>query len=54
MIHEVKYNGQIINPKDIELTWSDHFGTIMHGTIEDYGYSERNDAWGECEAGENW
>lgn len=54
MIYEVKYKGQIIDPKDIEVTWSDHFGERMHGSIEDYGYSERCDAWAECEAGEGW
>jgi hypothetical protein len=54
MIHEIRYKGQIINQKDIEVTWSDHFGERMHGSIEDYGASEYNDAWGECEAGEDW
>lgn len=54
MIREVKYKGQIINLNDIEVTWTDHFGEVMTGTIEDYGYSERSDAWSECEAGEGW
>lgn len=54
MVHEVKFKGQIIDPKDIEVTWSDHFGERMHGSIEDYGASEYNDAWAECEAGEDW
>ena len=54
MIYEVRYKGQIIDPQDIEVTWSDHFGERMHGSIEDYGASEYNDAWGECEAGEGW
>lgn len=54
MVHEVKFKGQIIDPKEIQVTWSDHFGTIMNGSIEDYGSSEYNDAWGGCEAGEGW
>lgn len=54
MVLEVKFMGQIIDPKDIQVTWSDHFGTIMNGSIEDYGYSESCDAWAECEAGEDW
>lgn len=54
MIHEVRYKGQIIDLKDIELTWTDHIGEVMNGTIEDYGSSERDDAWAECEAGEGW
>lgn len=54
MIYEVRYKEQIINQKDIQVTWSNHFGERMHGSIEDYGASEYNDAWGECEAGEGW
>ena len=54
MIYEVRYKEHIINQKDIQVTWSNHFGERMHGSIEDYGASEYNDAWGECEAGESW
>lgn len=54
MIHEVKYKGQIIDPKDIEVVWSDHFGERMHGDIEDYGRSEANDTWAECEEERDW
>lgn len=54
MIYKVLYKGEEINPNDIELTWTDCFGVMNQGSIEDYGISERNDAWGECEAGEGW
>ena len=54
MVRSVKYKGQPIKQEDIEVTWTDHFGEVMTGTIEDYGMSEYNDAWGECEAGEGW
>ena len=54
MIKEVYYKGEFVNLDDIEVIWSNHFGKEMKGTIEDYGFSEREDAWGEFEAGEGW
>ena len=54
MVLKVYYKGKIVNLDDIEVIWSDHFGEEMKGTIDDYGMSERNDAWAECEAGESW
>ena len=54
MVKEVRYKGEIVNLDDIEVTWSDYVGKEMKGTIDDYGISERDDAWAECEAGEGW
>ena len=54
MIKEVRYKGQKINPNDIEVFYTDHFGDEFIGSIEDYGCCERDDAWAECEAGEGW
>ena len=54
MIKMVKYNGKVMNLADIEVTWTDCWGEVQTGTIEDYGRSEWNEAWAECEAGEGW
>ncbi len=54
MIFEVRYKGHKVNLDDIEVIYDDHFGEKFTGTIEDYGRCERNDAWAECEAGEDW
>ena len=54
MVKEVRYKGEIINLDDIEVTWNDHLGEEMKGTIENYGISKWDDAWAECEAGEGW
>lgn len=52
MVSEVRYKGQTVDPKDIQITWSNRCGEIKNGSIEDYGYSEWFDAWAECEAAE--
>lgn len=51
MVNEVRYKGQIVDPKDIQVIWSDRSGEIKNGSIEDYGYSEWFDAWAESEVG---
>ena len=54
MIHEIRYKGQIINQKDIEVTWSDRFGEKLTGSIEDFGSDNYQEGYAECEAGEGW
>ena len=54
MIKEVRYKGQKVDLKDIEVVYTDHWGEEFTGDIEDYGRCEWNDAWAECEAGEGW
>ena len=54
MILEVRYKGQKINPKDIEIDYTDSWGDKLTGSIEDYGADQWNTAWAECEAGESW
>lgn len=44
MTREVRYKGQLIDPKDIEITWLDCFGGFHTDTIEDFASS--------CAAGE--
>ena len=54
MIFEVRYKGHKVNLNDVEVVYDDLWGEKFTGTIEDYGRSEWNDAWAECEAGEDW
>jgi hypothetical protein len=54
MIHEIFYKGQKINLKDIELTWSDRFGEMIRGTVEDFGIDNYQEGYAEAEAGEGW
>ena len=54
MIKEIRYKGQVVNLNDIEITWTDHFGDVQSGNIEDYAWSSRNDAISEFSAGEGW
>ena len=54
MIKEIRYKGQVVNLNDIEITWTDHFGEVKRGDIEDYAWSEIDDAIVEHEAGEGW
>lgn len=54
MIHEIRYKGQIINQKDIQVTWSDRFGNKITGDIEDFGMDNYREGYAECEEGEGW
>ena len=54
MAREVRYKGQLIDPKDIEVTWEDCFGSVHIDTIEDYASSYANYEIGRVEAGESW
>lgn len=54
MIHEILYKGQKINLNDVELTWSDRYGEIMRGTIEDFGIDNYQEGCDVTEAGEGW
>ena len=48
----VRYKGQKVDIKDIEVVYTDHWGEEFTGDIEDYGRNEWHEAWAECEAGE--
>ena len=54
MICKVLYKGEEISPNDIELTWTDHFGEKLTGSIEDFGIDNYQEGYAECEAGEGW
>lgn len=54
MVREVRYKGQIIDPKDIEVTWSDCFGELHTDTIEDFASSYADEEVGIFAAGESW
>lgn len=51
---EVRYKGQLIDIKDIEVTWTDCFGELHTDNIEDYASSYANEEIGRVEAGESW
>lgn len=51
---EVRYKGQLIDPKDIKVTWEDCFGNLHTDTIEDYASSYANEQIGIVEAGASW
>ena len=54
MIREIRYKGQIIDPRDIEMIWYDHMGNELKGDLDDFGCSRAEDAVEEHEAGEGW
>ena len=54
MVKEVRYKGQKVDLKDIEVVYTDLWGEEFTGDIEDYGRNEWHEAWAECEAGEGW
>ena len=51
---EIRYKGNIIDSKDVEILWTDSFGEINRGSIEDYGHDNYSEGYAECEAGEGW
>ena len=54
MIHEVRYKGEKVNPNDIEVVYSNHWGEKLIGSIEDFGNDNYQEGYAECEAGEGW
>ena len=54
MVKEIRYKGQIINLKDIELIWSDCFGDQHTGDIEDYASDYAAEEVAIALAGEGW
>ena len=54
MVREVRYKGQVIDPKDIEVTWSDCFGCLQTDTIEDFASAYAAEEVGIFAAGESW
>lgn len=53
-LKKVWYRGIEVNPKDIDVQWSDCFGELHAGSIEDYASDYANEAVGITEAGEGW
>ena len=51
---EIKYKGEFIDSKDVEILWTDRFGEINRGSIEDFGYNTYREGYAEHEAGEGW
>lgn len=51
---EIRYKGNIIDSKDVEILWTDRFGEINRGSIEEYGNDNYSEGYAECEAGEGW
>ena len=46
----VKYKGEVVDLKDIEITWVDSYGDEKTSDIEDYGNSQFLDGFDEgCE-----
>lgn len=56
MVKEVRYKGQLIDPKDIEVTWSDSFGELHTDTIEDlcFFYASEELDTSLFPSGESW
>jgi hypothetical protein len=51
---EIRYKGNIIDANDVEILWTDRFGEINRGSIEEYGYDNYSEGYAESEAGEGW
>lgn len=51
---EIRYKGNVIDANDVEILWTDRFGEINRGSIDDYGYDNYGEGFAECEAGEGW
>lgn len=51
---EIIYKGEFIDSKDVEILWTDRFGEINRGCIEEYGYDNYSEGYAECESGEGW
>lgn len=54
MIVEVKYKGELINKKDIEVTWSDCFGEHRIDSLEDFIRQYTDEQVAIEIAGEDW
>lgn len=56
MVREVRYKGQLIDPKDIEVTWSDCFGELHTDTIDDlcFFYASEELDTSLFPSGESW
>lgn len=54
MVKEIRYKGQLINLNDIELVYSDCFGDLHTGSIEDYASDYASEEVGIALAGEGW
>lgn len=54
MLRQVKYKDEVVNPNDIEVTWTDCFGKVHIGSIEDYVSDYASEQVAIEMAGEAW
>lgn len=54
MLRQVKYKDKVVNLNDIEVTWTDCFGEVHIGSIEDYVSDYASEQVGIEMAGEAW
>ena len=54
MLRQVKYKDKVVNPNDIEVTWTDCFGEVHIGSIEDYASDYASEQVAIEMAGEAW
>ena len=53
-LKKVWYKGVEVNPKDIDVQWTDCFGEPHNGSIEDYASDYASEEVGIALAGEGW
>ena len=53
-LKKVWYRGVEVNPKDIDVQWTDCFGEPHNGSIEDYASDYASEEVGIALAGEGW
>lgn len=54
MIIDVLYKGESVNINDIKVVWTDWFGDVITGDINDYGKDKFDEGFSESESGEGW
>lgn len=54
MVIQVKYKGEVIDINEVEVTWTNCFGSKYIGSIEDYASDYAAEQVGIAEAGEAW
>ena len=54
MIVEIKYKGELIDKKDIEVTWSDCFGVHRVDSLEEFIRQYTDEQIAIEMAGEDW
>ena len=54
MLRQVKYKDKVVNPNDLEVTWTDCVGEVHIGSIKDYVSDYASEQVGIEMAGEAW